>query len=83
LTHARDAAGWDTKTTAVLRFARQLVLERGRVSERAVSAVREAGATDAEILEIVTTVVLNVLTNYINLVADTEIDFPVVRTTAR
>lgn len=80
---ARDAAATGTKTAALLRFARHLVLERGRVSERAVAAVREAGASDAELLEVVATVVLNVFTNYINLVADTDIDFPVARTSAR
>jgi uncharacterized peroxidase-related enzyme len=83
LVAARDAASTDAKTAALLRFARHLVLERGRVSERALAAVRDAGASDAEVLEVVANVVLNVFTNYINLVADTDIDFPVVRTSAR
>jgi uncharacterized peroxidase-related enzyme len=79
LTKARDAIADEPKTRALLRFARQLVIERGRLSDDAHAAVRAAGASDREILEVVAVVVLNVFTNYINLVADTEIDFPVVR----
>jgi uncharacterized peroxidase-related enzyme len=79
LGRARDAVASDPKTTALLRFARQLVVERGRLGDGAHEAVRRAGATDAEILEVVAIVALNVFTNYLNLVADTEIDFPVVR----
>ena len=73
---ARDAASSDPKTAAILRFARTLVVERGQVGDEAMRAVRAAGATDAEVLEIVAVVVLNVFTNYLNLVAQTEIDFP-------
>lgn len=42
--------------------------------------VRAAGYSDAEIVEIVLVVAENILTNLLNIVADTEIDFPVVRT---
>jgi hypothetical protein len=35
------------------------------------------GVTDAEIAEIVGHVALNVLTNYFNVLADVEIDWPV------
>lgn len=41
--------------------------------------VRAAGYSDAEIVEIVLVVAENILTNLLNIVADTEIDFPVVR----
>jgi len=40
--------------------------------------VRAAGYTDAQIVEIVQHVALNTWTNYVNSVAKTEIDFPVV-----
>jgi alkylhydroperoxidase family enzyme len=43
-----------------------------------VAAVKAAGYTDGEIGEIVGHVALNVLTNYFNNTAKTEIDFPVV-----
>jgi hypothetical protein len=38
--------------------------------------VREAGWSDAEVAEIVAHVALNVFTNYFNITAGTEIDFP-------
>jgi alkylhydroperoxidase family enzyme len=43
-----------------------------------VRAVKAAGYDDAQIIEIVQHVALNTWTNYVNLVAETEIDFPVV-----
>jgi hypothetical protein len=39
--------------------------------------VKAVGYSDAQVLEIVLHVALNTLTNYINVVADTDIDFPV------
>ena len=56
-----------------------MVLKRGHASDADLALVRAAGLTNAEILEIVGNSVLNVLTNYINNVAETEIDFPRVR----
>jgi hypothetical protein len=38
-----------------------------------------AGFSDAEVMEIVLHVALNTLTNYVNEVALTEIDFPIVK----
>lgn len=68
----------DPKLDAALRFARTLVAKRGLASDGDLAAVRAAGWTDADILEIVGNVVVNLFTNYINHVADTDIDFPVV-----
>jgi alkylhydroperoxidase family enzyme len=53
-----------------------LALERGHVSDADLNAVKAAGYGQAEIVEIVLHVALNTLTNYINEVAQTEIDFP-------
>jgi len=48
------------------------------VTDDDVRAVHDAGYDDAQVVEIVQHVALNTWTNYLNLVADTEIDFPVV-----
>lgn len=72
-----EAAG--PRLAAILAFARTVVLKRGHASDADLALVRAAGLTNAEILEIVGNSVLNVLTNYINNVAETEIDFPRVR----
>lgn len=61
-----------------MRFAAAVVRERGHVSDADVAAVKAAGFDDAELVEIVLHVALNTLTNYVNEVALTEIDFPAV-----
>jgi len=75
---ARDALADDAHTAAALRFARRVAEARGRVSDADLAALRAAGFDEASVVEIVLNVALNVLTNYINNVAATDIDFPVV-----
>jgi alkylhydroperoxidase family enzyme len=43
-----------------------------------IKAAREAGVTDEEIGEIVANLALNILTNYFNVLAQVENDWPVV-----
>ncbi|SDR35707.1 uncharacterized peroxidase-related enzyme [Rhizobiales bacterium GAS191] len=74
----RSGASNDPKADAALRFAAKVARERGHVSEEDVRAVKLAGYDDAQLIEIVLHVALNTWTNYINVVAKTEIDFPVV-----
>jgi uncharacterized peroxidase-related enzyme len=78
ITVNRNGGSTDTKADAAVRFAVKLVNARGHVSDADVKAVKAAGYTDAEVIEIVLHVALNTLTNYVNEVAKTEIDFPVV-----
>lgn len=66
----------DPKLDAALVFARTVVETRGFVSDDDIAAVRAAGHDDGAIAEIVANVVANIFTNYINHVAETEIDFP-------
>lgn len=68
----------DKRTQAALTFASQLVEKRGGVSDADVNAVREAGFSDEEMVEILAHVALNTFTNYFNEAFKTEIDFPVV-----
>jgi len=49
---------------------------RGGVSDADLEEVRAAGYSDGEIAEIIAHAALNVLTNYFNKVAETEVDFP-------
>ena len=72
----------DERTQAALSFARAVVENQGRVADTDLAQIKAAGFTDADIVEIVSVVALNVFTNYFNLVADTEIDFPIVGTAA-
>lgn len=68
----------DPKADAAVRFAAKVVAARGHVASADLATVRAAGYGDAEVLEIVLHVALNTLTNYVNEVAETDIDFPVV-----
>jgi len=75
----RAGASADPKADAAVRFAAKVTRARGHVSDTDLAAVRAAGFSDAQIVEIVTVVAENVLTNFVNLVAETDIDFPIVR----
>ena len=79
----REGGSQDKTAEAAVRFAVAIVRERGHVSAADVHAVKGAGYTDAQIVEIILHVALNTLTNYVNEVAKTEIDFPVVTAHAR
>ncbi|WP_374564786.1 carboxymuconolactone decarboxylase family protein [Ideonella sp.] len=75
---ARDARSDDARTAAALKFARRVAESRGRVSDADLATLRAADFDEASVIEIVLNVALNVLTNYVNNVASTDIDFPVV-----
>ena len=75
----RNGRSNDAKADAAVRFARQVVEARGHVDAAALETVRAAGYTDAQIVEIVAHVALNTLTNYLNEVLGTEVDFPALR----
>ena len=78
ITANRNGASNDRKADAAVRFAVKVVRERGHVSEDDVQTVKSAGYDDGQVIEIVLHVALNTWTNYINEVAKTDIDFPVV-----
>jgi len=58
--------------------SRKVIVSRGQVSEADLNAVRDAGYTDANAMEIVALVAMYSLTNFINNVFDPEKDFPAV-----
>lgn len=68
----------DAKADAAVRFAVKVVEARGRVAGEDLRDIRDAGYDDGQIIEIVQHVALNVWTNYLNELAQTEIDFPMV-----
>lgn len=78
ITANRSGASNDPRADAAVRFAVTVARERGHVSDADFAAVRNAGYTDAQIIEIVQHVALNVWTNFFNNTFQTEIDFPVV-----
>jgi alkylhydroperoxidase family enzyme len=72
----RTAKSEDTRVAAALEFAEAVLEGRGKVSDEQIATVQNAGFDDAEIVEIVASVVLGCFTNFLNNVADTELDIP-------
>ena len=66
----------DGKEAAILEFASTLVVNRGWVTDEEIAKLHKAGVTEGEIAEIIANVGLILFTNYLNHVAQTEIDFP-------
>jgi uncharacterized peroxidase-related enzyme len=80
---ARHAESDDPHTAAILALSDAIVRGRGRIEDAALEAARNAGVRDAEVAEIIGNVALNVLTNYFNMVAEVENEWPVVMPFAR
>ncbi|MFM9829349.1 MAG: carboxymuconolactone decarboxylase family protein [Sphingomonas sp.] len=79
MTANRNGASNDVKADAAVRFAAKVATDRGHITDSDFAAVKLAGYTDAQVIEIVQHVALNSWTNFFNEVFQTEIDFPVVK----
>ena len=73
---ARKGHSVDARANAALQFARNVIVNRGEISDADLQAVKDVEFSDGEISEILATVALNIFTNYFNLIARTDVDFP-------
>lgn len=73
---ARAAHAADAREQAAIAFALALVEARGRVSSQRLAEARAAGLDDTDLVEIAAVVATMTFSNYVNIMADTEIDFP-------
>ncbi len=71
-----SATSSDPRTEIALAFVRELIEERGHVSEERVRALRDAGFRDGEIVELIAHAGMNLFTNLFNVFNGTSIDFP-------
>jgi uncharacterized peroxidase-related enzyme len=76
---ARKATAADPQEDAMLRFTQAVTLQRGDVSEADFQALKRARFTDGQVAEIVANIALNIFTNYFNVLARTELDFPALK----
>ena len=74
---ARRATAENPRDAAILKLARSIVDNRGHVPTSELDEFKAAGFNDADVLEVLVSVVQNIFTNYANHIAGTEIDFPV------
>jgi uncharacterized peroxidase-related enzyme len=79
ITDARRAIAPTARIDAFLKLARNLVVQRGEIGDSDLERARACGLTDGEIVETIANVALNILTNYVNHVARTLVDFPEVK----
>jgi uncharacterized peroxidase-related enzyme len=70
------ASAEDTRTDAILKLARNIVVQRGELTDADLARARTAGLSDGEIVETVANVALNIFENYMSHVARVPIDFP-------
>jgi uncharacterized peroxidase-related enzyme len=66
----------DIKRDALVRFVRLLASTSGTIDEDEFIAVREAGYTDQQLVEISLAIATTTFTNMFNRINDTTIDFP-------
>lgn len=72
----RQGGSGEARAAAAVAFAKALNEHRGEVSTDEFEAVRAAGFSDGEIVEIITAVALNVFTNILGKSTLVSIDFP-------
>ncbi|MDN3577176.1 carboxymuconolactone decarboxylase family protein [Chitinimonas viridis] len=68
----------DAKAAVAVRFACQLIEHRGDLDDDELRAMRNAGYSDAEIVEVISHTGLNFLSNLMSKVSQVDIDFPLV-----
>jgi uncharacterized peroxidase-related enzyme len=68
----------DTKRDALVGFVRKIAQSSGTVSDEDFAAIKAAGYSDAQLVEISLAFATTVFTNVFNRINDTEIDFPAV-----
>jgi uncharacterized peroxidase-related enzyme len=66
----------DAKRDALVRFVRMLAQTSGTVSDEAFAAIKAAGYSDAQLVEISLAFATTAFTNVFNRINDTEVDFP-------
>lgn len=73
---AQSGRSDDPRTAAVLQFALELVEHRGQVPASHLQALRDLGLDNAQIVEVIAHVALNLFTNYVNVALQVPTDFP-------
>ena len=78
---ARAGTSQDAQAAVAVRFARSLMQKNGEISTLELAEMRSAGYSDADIVEVITHVGMNFLTNILGKASRVEIDFPKVELT--
>jgi uncharacterized peroxidase-related enzyme len=76
MAHNREGHSADVKAAVAVKLARSLAEHKGEVTTDELTEAREAGYSDADIVEIITHVGMNLLTNILGKASRVAIDFP-------
>ena len=68
----------DARRDALVRFVRNLLRTRGTISVQEFSAIKAAGYTDQNLVDISLAIAVITFTNVFNRINDTDLDFPAV-----
>ena len=74
----RKGQASDPKVQAAINLARAIVESKGHAPDEVFAAAKEAGLSEADILEVLAITMFNLYTNYANHFLQTENDFPAV-----
>lgn len=78
ITINRAGKSADPKRQTAIMFAKRLIETAGKVSDEEFEAVRDAGWSDANIIEMIALSAQFLLTNFVNNAVQTPIDFPAI-----
>lgn len=73
---ARAGTSEDAQAAVAVKFARSLMDKKGEIGALELAEVRSAGFSDSDIVEIITHVGMNFLTNVLGKASQVDIDFP-------
>lgn len=76
--NARQGQANDDKSQAILQLVDAILEREGFVTDDQLNTARENGLSDAEVLEVTGQVIKNFFTNFVNHLAQTEVDFPAI-----
>jgi uncharacterized peroxidase-related enzyme len=73
---ARQALADEPKTLSMLQFVKSVLSKQGKISDSDFAALKAAGVTDKETVDLILAITVNIFTNYFNNCFQTDIDFP-------
>ena len=73
---ARKGNATNEKRKALIQLSREIVSEKGHVSDTTLSHFFEAGYQNSQVHEVLMAVLTNIFTNYFNHINQTALDFP-------
>lgn len=76
---ARQGSASDDKAQAILHLVDAILEREGFLTDDQLAAAHDAGITDAQVLEVTGQVIKNFFTNFVNHIAQTEVDFPKIK----